>query len=76
MRTIATQHTHLTAICRTVLLLLLAVVSSCHDEPSFNNDPQGNFVQIVRCEESATHGQVGPQGVSSHWQELGGSRWF
>ena len=43
MRTIATQHTHLTAICRTVLLLLLAVVSSCHDEPSFNNDPQGNF---------------------------------
>ena len=39
-------------------------------------DPQGNFVQIVRCEESATHGQVGPQGVSSHWQELDGTRWF
>ena len=39
-------------------------------------DPQGNFVQIVRCEESSTHGQVGPQGVSSHWQELDGTRWF
>ena len=39
-------------------------------------DANGNFTQIIRCEESSTYGQVGPQGVSSHWQELNGSRWF
>ena len=39
-------------------------------------DEGGDWVQVVRCEESSAHGEVGPQGVPSHWQELGGSRWF
>ena len=39
-------------------------------------DADGAFTQIVRCEESSSYNVVGKQGVSSHWQELDGQRWF
>lgn len=39
-------------------------------------DKKGNFVNVVRCEESSTHGLYGPKGVSSHWRSADGSIWF
>ena len=39
-------------------------------------DSNGDFIQIIRCEESSNYNLVGKQGVSSHWQELDGQRWF
>lgn len=38
-------------------------------------DKDGNFVCVYRCEESSTHGEYGPQGVSSHWQANDGT-WY
>lgn len=38
-------------------------------------DRNGNFVNVYRSEESSTHGQTGPQGVSSHWQDNNGN-WY
>ncbi|MDO4404626.1 MAG: hypothetical protein Q4C09_06280 [Atopobiaceae bacterium] len=42
----------------------------------YTYDPNGNFVQIVRCEESSTYGVYGKEGVSSHWQGLDDGRWY
>ncbi len=38
-------------------------------------DQNGNFVNVYRAEESSTHGEVGPQGISSHWQADDGT-WY
>ena len=38
-------------------------------------DANGNWVTVYRCKESSDHGQVGPQGVSSHWQDNDGN-WY
>ena len=35
----------------------------------------GSWVTLYRTEESSSYGQVGPQGVSSHWQD-GDGNWY
>lgn len=42
----------------------------------YTYDRYGNFVQVIRCEESAQYGIYGPEGVSSHWQGLYDGQWY
>ncbi len=43
---------------------------------TFTAFADGTTYQVVYSEESSDVGETGPAGVSSHWKELNGDRWF